>query len=55
MPDLDVFSMQFLRKITVIFEISNLEFVMKVFLTNTVNFVIGSTFSKDPLFLKSAL
>ena len=36
------------KKLIVLFEISTLCFVKNEFLANTVNFVIGSAFSKDP-------
>ena len=46
---LGIFGLQFLKTI-VIFEISTLEFVKHEPLTNTINFGIGSAFSKGPLF-----
>ena len=45
MPYLGIFGLEFLRTI-VIFEISNLEFVKHESLTHTMNFAIGSAFSK---------
>ena len=42
---LGIFGLEFLRTI-VIFEISNLEFVKHESLTHTMNFAIGSAFSK---------
>ena len=44
MPYLSLCGLEF-YKVTVIFEISTLEFVKHEFLTHTVNFIIGSTFS----------
>ena len=50
---LGILGVEFLKTI-VIFEISTLELVKHEFLTHTVNFGIGSTFSKGPVsaFLK---
>ena len=45
MPYLGMFGLEFL-KIIVIFEISTLKFVKNESLTHTVNFCIGSAFSK---------
>ena len=47
MPYLGLFGLTF-KETIVIFEISTLEFVRYEFLTHTVNFGIGSTFSKGP-------
>ena len=47
MPSLDIFGLEFLKTI-VEFEISTLKFVKIKFLTHTVNFGIGCTFSKGP-------
>ena len=47
MPYLGIFGLEF-QKTIVIFEISTLEFVKYESLTHTVNFGIGSAFSKDP-------
>ena len=45
MPYLGIFGLEFLKTI-VIFEISTLEFVKHESLTHTINFGIGSAFSK---------
>ena len=45
MPYLSIFGLEFLRTI-VFFEITNLKFVKHESLTHTMNFDIGSTFSK---------
>ena len=48
------FWVRILKKAIVLFEISTLKFVKKEFLTHTVNFGIGVTFSEGPgsIFLK---
>ena len=53
MPYLGIFGLEF-QKTIVLFEISTLKFVISESLTHTVNFGIGSAFSKcpGPLFLK---
>ena len=45
MPYLGIFGLEF-QKTIVIFEISTLEFAKNESLTHTINFGIGSTFSK---------
>ena len=47
MPYLEIFGLEF-QKTIVIFEISTLEFVKYESLTHTMNFGIGSAFSKGP-------
>ena len=47
MPYLGIFGLEFQNSI-VIFEISTLEFVKNESLTHTMNFGIGSVFSKGP-------
>ena len=47
MPYLGIFGLEF-QKTIVIFEISTLEFVKYESLTHTMNFGIGSAFSKGP-------
>ena len=47
MPYLGIFGLEF-QKTSVIFEISTLEFVKYESLTHTMNFGIGSAFSKGP-------
>ena len=47
MPFLGIFGLEFLKTI-VIFEINTLKFVIIESLTRTVNFGIGSAFSKGP-------
>ena len=46
MPNLGIIALEFLRAI-VLFETSKLEFAKHESLTHTMNFGIGSTFSKD--------
>ena len=46
MPDLSVFKLDFWK--TILFQISTLGFAKNIFLTHTVNFGVGSTFSKGP-------
>ena len=48
MPYLGIFGLEFQRTI-IIFEISTLEFVKNESLTHTMNFGIGSAFSKGPM------
>ena len=47
MPYLGIFGLEF-KKTIVIFEINTLQFVKNESLTHTVNFGIGSAFSKGP-------
>ena len=47
MPYLSIFGLEFLKTI-IIFEISTLKFVKNGSLTHTVNFDVGSAFSKGP-------
>ena len=47
MSDLGIFGQQFYKAI-VIFEISTIKFVKNESLTHTVNFIMGSAFSKGP-------
>ena len=48
MPYLGIFGLEF-QKTIIIFEISTLEFVKNESLTHTMNFGIGSAFSKGPM------
>ena len=43
-----IFGLEYKKKNIVLFEISTFEFIKNEFLTNIVNFGIGSTFSKGP-------